>query len=207
MSEEIIIHQPRERAKERACDAAIKNTLQYRAIFKYPLSFQQLQTYLICRKGFEYEFFKKTVSRLHKKNYIKAKDEKFTLPSLKPFSWDLRGKYSKEHIERNSKVFKKLGSIKWIKMLAVTGSVAAFNADKDDDIDIFIVTERNRLWLTRFFVVLMLKAMGVYRSETNPNKKICPNILIDETQLEWNKDKQNIYVAHEIAMMYPIINR
>ncbi|HSX39194.1 MAG TPA: hypothetical protein VLI92_01225 [Candidatus Saccharimonadales bacterium] len=207
MPEEIINHQPRERAKERACDAAVKNTLKYRAIFKYPMSFFQLQTFLICKKGFDYEFFKKTVRKLHKKNSIKAKEEKFMLPTLKPLSWDLRAKYSKEHLQRCEKVFKKLEAIKWIKFLGVTGSVAAFNADKDDDVDIFIITEKNRLWLTRLFVVLTLKSLGVYRTEENPNKKICPNILIDESQLEWDKEKQNIYVAHEIAMMHPVINR
>ena len=201
------MHQPRERAKERACDAAIKNTLKYRAIFKYPLSFFQLQTYLICKKGFDYEFLKKTVRKLHKKNFIKAKDERFSLPNLKPFSWDLRAKYSQEQLQNAQPVFKALESIPWIKLLAVTGSVAAFNADKDDDIDIFVITQKKRLWLTRFFVVLILKALNKYRTENSPQGKICPNILIDETNMEWQQDKRNIYTAHEIVMMRPIINR
>lgn len=207
MSEVETIYEPRERAKERACDLAIKNTLKYRSIFKYPMSFFQLQTFLICKKSFDYDFFKKTMHRLHKKNFIKAKEERFFLPTLKPLSWNLRAKYSKELISEAEPAIKALGMIPWIKLLAITGSVAAFNADKDDDLDIFIITKKNRLWITRFFTVLILKALNKYRTESNPQRKICPNILIDETNLEWQKDKQNIYTAHEIVMMHPYINR
>ena len=42
-------------------------------------------------------------------------------------------------------------------MIAITGSVANYDAEENDDIDLLIVTEKNRLWITRGFVFLILK--------------------------------------------------
>lgn len=198
---------PRPRAKERACDLAIKKTVAYSSVFKYPMSFFQLSTYLITKQEYDYDFFSKSVRRLVKKKHIKAVDGKFHHSSVKPLSWKLRHKNTedlKEEVEKHLKIFE---SMLWIRMLAITGSVAANNAKKDDDIDLFIITEKNRLWLTRGFTWLMLKIFNKFANGHNDNRKFCCNLYLDESRLEWDKDKQNVYVAREIIGMHPIINR
>src|SRR3989344_1586780 len=127
---------PRPRAKEKACDTAIKNTLAYRAVFKYPMSFYQLGTFLITEKILDYEIFSKELTKLCKNRSVKVKGSKYFLTGFKPVSWPLRTKQSHEQI-----------------------------------------------------------------------KKIGPNIFVDETKMGWDKEKQNIYVAHEILMMHPVISR
>lgn len=211
MSDEIVTSQeqtPRERAKERAVDLAIKSTLAYSAIFKYPVSFYQLSTFLVkAKKHFDYDFFKKSLRKLCKKGKVQTKNEKYFLTGIKPLSWEIRKKNSEELLESNKNVFKTLAQIPWIKLLCVTGSVAAYNADKNDDVDIFIVAEKNRIWITRLFVVLTLKALGKYRAKDNYSGKICPNLYVDETNMQWDYQNRNIYVAHEILMMQPWVNR
>jgi len=47
----------------------------------------------------------------------------------------------------------------WVQMVFLTGSVAALNAKKDDDIDVWIIVDPKRIWLTRaldFFVYIFL---------------------------------------------------
>ncbi len=100
-----------------------------------------------------------------------------------------------------------MAKIPWIQFVGITGAISAFNAPKNDDIDLFIVTKKDRLWITRGFVFLILKILGELRTDKNPDMKICPNILIDESKLGWSSSKRNVYVAHEIAMMYPLLNR
>lgn len=198
---------PRPRAKEKACDTAIKNTLAYRAVFKYPMSFHQLGTFLITDKILDYEIFSKELAKLCKNRAVKVKGGKYFLTGFKPVSWPLRTKQSQEQINKIIPAIKLLEIIPWIKLCAITGSAAAYNLSTKDDIDIFIVTKPKRLWITRFFVVIFLKIAGKYRTDKSPWGKICPNIFIDETKMEWTKEKQNIYVAHEILMMRPVINR
>jgi hypothetical protein len=104
-------------------------------------------------------------------------------------------------------IVKVLSVIPWVKLIGVTGSVAAFNAKDDSDIDFFIISARNRLWLTRFFTVLILKAIGRYRTNEDYTGKVCPNIYIDEQNLSWPKNKRNLFIAQEIIMMHPVLNR
>lgn len=199
--------QPRPRANEKKCDFAIKKTLAYSSIFKYPLSFYQLSTFLLSKKSYDYDFFTKAVRRVVKKKHVRAKEGKFYHPSCKPVSWVIRKKYTKDLLDESQFGFKMLKAIPWIKLLAVTGSVAAYNATKDDDIDLFVITEKNRVWLTRGFVILILKAINKYAQNGETNRKFCCNLYIDESNLKWPQDKQSMYIAREIITMHPVINR
>lgn len=184
---------------------AIKKTMIYSSIFKYPLTYYQLLNYLIIEpqgkiniKSFQYE-----LAKLIKKQYIKVEDERCYLPGIKYIEWKERKKVSKSLIKKNKPIFKILEQIPWVKFIGITGSVAAFNADSNADIDVFIITQKNRAWLTRGFFTIILK----FILKNYVSKGIDPNIFIDETALEWPKDKQNIYTANEIARMIPIINK
>lgn len=197
----------RERAKERACDNAILKTLAYRAIFKYPLSFYQLSTFLITNREFDFEFLTTSLKRLIKKNKVKIIDGKFIFPGIKPLSWERRFKDTKNMLNEYKIVFKVLGGVPWVKMVGVTGSVAAYNADREADMDIFIISQKGRLWLTRGFCLLFLKLLRKYPKKGHEKGKICPNLLIDETKLEWPREKHSIFTAHEVCMMQPVYNK
>jgi len=203
----MVSRNPRPRAKEKACDRAIKRTLAYSAVFQYPVSTFQLYTFLITKNKFDYDFFSSSLRRLVKKKHIKAKGGKYYLPGIRPVSWNLRYKYSKDLMKEARVSVKLLSLIPWLKMVAVTGAVASYNAIKDDDVDVFIVSEKNRLWITRFFVFLILKSGGKYAQKGEDNRKFCCNLFADESGMKWGKDKQNMYVAREMLSMQPLLDR
>ena len=198
---------PRERAKERTCDLAIKQTLGYSSVFNYPMSFFQLVNYLVSDESFDNKFFKQSLRRLIKNKQIKVKDEKFYLSGTKPLSWEVRQKNSLDLINKNKECLTILSRIPWIKLIGITGSVAALNAEKEDDLDIFVVTAKNRVWLTRGFVILILIALKKYPNRESTNLKVCPNIFVDEDHISWPTEKRNIYTAHEVAMLQPYFDK
>lgn len=198
---------PRERANERACDKAIEKTLAYRATFKYPLSYYQLTNSLISTKKFKKEFFDGQLNKMVKKGYIGFRDGKYFDKRIKPVSWETRKKNAKNLFKKALKIAETLKYIPWIKCLCVTGSIAAYNADKAADIDVFIITKTHRLWLTRGFASLILRILNVYALGGYGPGKICPNLFIDDQQLEWPKEQRSIFTAHEILLMQPIIDR
>jgi len=198
---------PRERAKERECEANIKKTLAYSAIFKYPLSYYQLATYLMTKKEYNYLFFNKQLRRLLKSKHISVDKERFYANGLKPVSWHTRAKISKDIILKTKENLQVLGRIPWVKMVAVTGSVAAHNADKDSDVDIFIISQANRLWITRLFTYLFLKILNLYPKTDGETGKVCANLYMDEDSLAWPKEKRSVYVAQDIVRMQPIIHK
>lgn len=101
-----------------------------------------------------------------------------------------------------------------IRLIAVTGSLAMDNARVDDDLDIFIITRADTLWLTRFLVILFLKVMGLRRPTSLPEHhspivtdKVCDNLWLDEAALALPKNKRNLYTAHEVLQAKPIFDR
>ncbi len=182
------------------CNLALKKTLAYKAVFRYPLSFFQLTTFLITETPIEGPLLREALEAAMEKEVVHEDRGKYYLYKVKPRDWFLHAGYSKKHLEDLGEELHLLGKIPWIKLLAVTGSVASFNAEEQDDLDIFVVTQKGRLWLTRGFVFLVLKLLGELGT-------ICPNIFVSEDNLAWEDKRRNLYVAHEIAQMYPLINR
>ncbi len=198
---------PRERANERACDSAIKKTLAYRAVFRYPLSYHQLFNTLISNRTFKKDFFDKELNKLVRTGQIGYRDGKYFDKRIKPVSWTFRNRQSKEAIKKVEEAIKVLKKIPWIKLLCVTGSVAAFNSDKEADIDIFVVAKTHRLWLTRGFVAAILKTMKMYVEKDYNSGRICPNLFIDEEAFAWPNNDRSIFTAHEIILMHPLMDR
>jgi hypothetical protein len=89
-----------------------------------------------------------------------------------------------------------LASLPFVKMVAVTGSLAVQNPrDGVDDIDYLIVTRSRRLWLCRAMIIMMVR-YGHRR-----NVHLCPNYLITENVLQF---EHNFFTAREMLQMKPI---
>jgi hypothetical protein len=88
----------------------------------------------------------------------------------------------------------------FVRMIAVTGSLAVDNVEGDCDIDLFVVTEPGRLWLCRAFffsVALACHAMRIH-------PRLCPNYLVTTRALELEAADRDYYVARELAQMVPL---
>ena len=97
-----------------------------------------------------------------------------------------------------------------IRMIGITGSLAMSNAKKDSDIDLIIITKHGKLWSTRLAAYILLKLTNISirkPGEINQKDKLCLNIWLDESDVAWPKKDQNVYTAHEILHIIPILNR
>jgi hypothetical protein len=68
----------------------------------------------------------------------------------------------------------------------------------DADIDLFIVTADERLWLTR------AAAIGVVRTAAVAGTRLCPNYLLAESALELPPSERDRFTAHELAQLVPL---
>jgi len=96
-----------------------------------------------------------------------------------------------------------------ILMVGLSGSVAAANAKENDDIDFFIITQKNRLWAGRFFSILGLELRGCRRrpGQKQVKDKICLNLFLDEAHLFFRRKRHDLYTAHEILQMKPLASQ
>ncbi|MFA6532371.1 MAG: hypothetical protein WCT22_00040 [Patescibacteria group bacterium] len=94
-----------------------------------------------------------------------------------------------------------------IKLAGLSGSISMMNAEENDDVDLFIITAKNRLFTGRLITLVIAQLFGLRRSRKtqSSNNKICLNLFFDESNLKVPKFKQTEFVGHEVLQMKPII--
>jgi hypothetical protein len=90
-----------------------------------------------------------------------------------------------------------IGSLPFVRMVAVTGAVAVGNPEDDADIDYFVVTDSGRVWTARALTI------GVVRTARRSGVELCPNYLISEEVVAL--DERDLFTAHELAQMVPLV--
>jgi len=83
----------------------------------------------------------------------------------------------------------------YVRAVAVSGSLSKNYADKKADIDFFIITKANRLWIARTFLHVFKKLTFLVGKENF----FCMNYFVDEEELVI--PEKNIYTAVEIVTL------
>ena len=67
----------------------------------------------------------------------------------------------------------------WIRLIAISGSTAYGRTKALDDVDFFIVTQRNRLWITLLVAMLVAK---ILRARNRDASVFCLNRVLEEDE-------------------------
>jgi hypothetical protein len=192
---------------------SVLKTLIYADIFDFPLRNEEIFRRLISRQPVAVQ---KPIKNLLKEGKINQSLGYFHLPGKEKAANQRKKKeiISKSKIVEAKKIARILKLIPSIKLLAVTGNVAAKNCQEDDDIDFMIVAAANTLWLTRLAIFALLKTTSLLGypplrkpKDVEQKDKICLNLFLEENSLKMPPEKQNLFIAYEIALVYPLINR
>jgi hypothetical protein len=103
--------------------------------------------------------------------------------------------WSQMLFKKNRKYLLLISSMPWVKYIGLTGANSFESCNEEDDIDLFIITSPDRLWICYLTLVLLTKLIS--KRET-----LCINFLIDENNLEIQE--KNYFTAVQIAQMMPV---
>jgi len=102
----------------------------------------------------------------------------------------------------------------WIKLIALVNLIGQHNLKAQGDIDLFIVTNQNRLWLTRLLCVGFLKLLRLRPTPQHNTDTICLSFLIDDSNLNLEPfllqqatDNRDRYFTYWLANLHPLYNR
>lgn len=103
-------------------------------------------------------------------------------------------------LKKSHKYVKRISQFPFVESIAISGSLSKYYADEDWDIDYFIITKKNRLWISRTLLHFFKKFTFIRGNE----HYYCMNYFIDETALEI--DQKNVYAAIETVTLLPVYN-
>jgi len=181
-------------------------TLAYHDIFNYPLTYGEIDKYLIGKRA-SFDNLAQPLELLIKEKKINQKHKFFFLKSHSKIV-DLRiqrAKYSKSKFKRAQFFARILKIIPTIKLVAISGALAMENSHKNDDIDLVIVSSQGTIWTTRFLANILLWPYKRNPSSQKIANRACLNVFIDESALKIRPP--NLYLAHEICQMKPLWDR
>ena len=89
-----------------------------------------------------------------------------------------------------------IAGLPFVRMVAVTGSLAMNNVENNPDIDYLVVTAGGRLWMVRAMVLAFARLAALQ------GIRLCPNYLVSEQALVF--EEHTLYTAHELAQMIPL---
>ncbi len=201
----------------------ILSTLAYFDIFEYPLTLVEIWRWLyytdksrISTEGSRINQgsitdIEESLSQLL--NKVESKNGFFFLKGREDIIQTRLNRYSiaEDKFKKAKRTVKVLRKIPFIKMVAVCNTLAYSNTDKAGDIDLFIITKKNRLWLTRLLVVGFLKFKRQRPVPGNKQDAIDTNFFLSEENLnvsylgiQSNDINKNLSLVYWIDQLVPI---
>lgn len=188
--------------------SAVLATLSYFDLFSYPLNEEEIFLWLPAKAG--RQEVKKALEELRKAGKISVKDgfyffaQKNSVEQRKKQEGEAVGK-----IKKAQKAARLLGLLPGILLVGLTGNLAMKAAKKEDDIDFLIITRSGWLWRSRFLAVIFLELLGWRRrpNQKEVRNKICLNLFLEEGHLALKKERHDLYTAHEILQMKPLVDK
>ncbi len=186
-------------SKKTTYNQAVLATFAYFDIFKIPLNRSQITENLLFLKTNENEI-QKTLSSFKKEGDF--------------YSIDLNKIDYEEKFERSQKYWEKVKRFRFlfsicpfIKLVCVCNSLCINDIDENSDIDLLIITEKNRIFFARFFITLLTSIFGVRRHGKKIKARFCLSFFVSEENMDFSRiaiKPYDIYLAFWIKTLQPI---
>jgi len=193
--------------------AVLATVVYYDVLGKYPLTTLEIYKYLINPLKISSDpdkiTFIQLVDILDKSQYLKARLQQkngfyFLSNRKNPIKERIkRQKISDQKWKKARRIVKWFQAVPYLRMVAVSGSLAIGNTRKQSDLDLIISTKYGRIWTVRFLLNGFLQLIGQRRHGQSIEDKICLNQYITDKYPEIVI--QNLSNAHFCAHLVPLL--
>lgn len=121
---------------------------------------------------------------------------------------DIPSEIENNFISDAKKYMKYIAWIPWIEMVWIGNSISMNCANGDSDIDLYIVTQRNRLWLVRILVTGIFQILGKRKTPDRHAGRFCLSFFSTREGMDFWKFalEYDPYLYFWIVHFKPIIN-
>ena len=190
-------------------EKSVLSTLVYYDVFDRPLTAWEVFRYAIRvnKKGISFSQVLKTLDN--------SKELKKKISQFNGFYFlKKRQAIVQERIERQKladqkwkkarRILRLLPAVPYIRMVAVSGSLALNNSKPNSDIDLLIITKKGRIWTCRALTTLIIHLFGRRRHHKLTKDRFCLNHYITDQSLEFSG--KSLYNAQTYANLVPVLD-
>lgn len=179
-------------------------------LFNFPLTFYEIKKYLEVKEKVNdlYQLLENLITR-HK---IEVKNGFYFLKNREEIVGIRRNRYN--YSLRKIKIAKKFARIfallPFIQTIYLVNSIGAYNLRDNSDIDFFIITKKERIWLSRFFTAGLAKILHKRPNKKTKRDKICLSFYLAEDNLDLSKLKlsdSDPYFDYWERNLYLLVNK
>ena len=179
-------------------EEAIARSVLYSALFDYPLTLAQLRHTLIASPQTASEI----VATVQKSSALATVVEYrggYFFPTGRPDLIETRRRRelrSRAFLLAHRPLLRLIAAWPYVRLVALSGSVAHLNLETGGDLDLFIVTRGRRVWSTGVAVILLAKLLRRRRT-------LCANFIVADTALAF--EQQDLFTASQLINLKPIV--
>jgi hypothetical protein len=172
--------------------------LAYFDMFDYPLTYSEV--YLFLENKYQQSEFNEAMLCLVGSKMVYQFDKFYSLKNdyLIIIRRNKGNAKATQLIDKAKGVGRFLIKFPFVRGVGISGSLSKNFADDKSDIDLFIITEKDRLWIARTLMHCFKKLTFL----ANRQHHYCMNYYVDEQQLQIAE--KNIYTAIEINTLIPL---
>lgn len=178
-------------------ELAVLESVIYASLFDYPLTLEQLHASLIgvrADAGTIAAWWRNS-DRLQ--SAIEHRDGWY-FPSGRGDLIATRARrevLSRELLDRDRRILAMVAHLPFVRMVALSGSLAHLNAEGSADLDLFVITAPHRVWSVTVAAVLLSKLLGC-------RKRVCVNFVVSERALKI--EPEDLFSANQIIHLRPV---
>src|SRR6185436_1070750 len=179
-------------------ELAIARSVLYAALFDYPLTLAQLRQTLIESAQTPSQILE-TYDQSDALQTSVEYREGFFFPRGR---FDLvqcrrdREARSRVFLERHHLLLTLVAAMPYVRMVALSGSIAHLNLEGDGDLDLFVVTRGRHVWSVTVAIVVLAKLLRRRRT-------VCANFVLADSRL--SLDQQDLFTASQIVHLKSLI--
>ena len=189
---------------------SVLQTIRYSDLFDFPVTEAEIWQYLISTKPISKKQLHDILKKMQGKE-IGFRSPYYYLPGREKIVALRKSRQiaSREKLEQVKTLLSWFSFIPTLRYAGISGSLARMNADKHDDIDLFIITEAKTVWVTRLLLLTLLQFLGKRRKrgEQHAQDKICLNFLLDTRYVAFSQNRHDVYTAYEIGQLKTLYDR
>ncbi len=171
-------------------------TILYFSIFRYPLKNEEIHSYT---NYVDISQTEKELQHLIAEKILIKVDEFYVYGSdLDSVIKRLRGNLqAKKAIVKAHQKAKLIAKFPYVEAVGISGSLSKEYYDKNSDIDFFVITKPNKLWICRTLLMLYKKIFLL-----DSRKYFCVNYFVSSDQMEI--EEKNRFTATELKTLIPM---